>query len=97
MPLAHRLQLPSPNTVETLAAAATVADVVFDAVAAGLNSASFYRFARVSLMLAKSRTFLRGGGESYSLQIHVHATQETTSVKRKATHSQSCKLPSLLG
>jgi hypothetical protein len=33
-----------------------------------------------------------GGGESYSLQIHVHATQETTSVKRKATHSQSCKL-----
>ena len=37
------------------------------------------------------------GCESYSLHIHGHATKETTSVKRKAIHSRSCKLPSLLG
>ncbi len=42
MPLAHqwcRLQLPSPKAAEALAAAASVADVVPDAVAAGLTSA----------------------------------------------------------
>ena len=37
------------------------------------------------------------GWESYSLHIHGHATKETTSVKREAIHSRSCKLPSLLG
>jgi len=37
------------------------------------------------------------GWESYSLHIHGHATKETTSVKRKAIHGRSCKLPSLLG
>ena len=37
------------------------------------------------------------GWESYSLQIYRHATKETTSVNRKAIHSRSCKLPSLLG
>ena len=42
MLLAHqwcRLQLPSPKAAEALAAAASVADVVPDAVAAGLTSA----------------------------------------------------------
>ena len=29
--------------------------------------------------------------------LHGHATKETTSVKRKAIYSRSCKLPSLLG
>lgn len=37
------------------------------------------------------------GWESYSLHTHVRATKETTSVKWKAIHNQSCKLPSLLG
>ena len=37
------------------------------------------------------------GWESYSLHIYRHATKETTSVNRKAIHSRSCKLPSLLG
>jgi len=41
--------------------------------------------------------FFFSGWESYSLHIHGHATKETTSVKRKAIHSRSCKLPSLLG
>jgi len=35
--------------------------------------------------------------ESYSLHIHLRAAKEATSVKRKAIHSRSCKLPSLLG
>ena len=42
MPLAHqwcRLQLPSPKAAEALAAVASFADIVPDAVAAGLTSA----------------------------------------------------------
>ncbi|DBA68894.1 TPA: hypothetical protein ACH3X2_14318 [Trebouxia sp. C0005] len=63
MPPAHqwyRLQLPSPKAAEPPAVAASAADAVLDAVAAGLTSAP-WGSARGSSMLAKRQTLLSPG------------------------------------